>query len=246
MIKFNPNQIFVITGATSGIGAAVALAINSWGGVAICIGRNQSAFEELKRKAKEPNLLYFEQKDLTEDINTLPDFMKTLSRKYGKLSGVVCSAGITDTMPLRGVNLASMKHLFDIDYFVPIMMAKGFADKSVNVGAGASFVSVASIAGARPSKGQLAYGGAKEALVSSMIAIAKEYASSGIRFNTVSPSAIETPMTQNIPEIMDKFRAKYPMGFGRPSDVGNLIVFLLSDAARWITGQNYIVDCASC
>ena len=194
-------------------------------------------------KSKAPERLFFEQKDLTEDMNLLPEFMKDLSQKYGKLSGVVCSAGITDTMPLRAINLASMKQLFDIDYFVPIMMAKGFADKRVNAGSGSSFVSVAAFINL--SKGQLSYCGSKAALIASMVPIAKEYAPSGIRFNTVSPSAIETPMTQNIPEIMDRLREKYPMGFGQPEDVANLIVYLLSDAAKWITGQNYIVDCAS-
>ena len=196
-------------------------------------------------KSKAPERLFFEQKDLTEDMNLLPEFMKDLSRKYGKLSGVVCSAGIMDAMPLCGINLASMKSLFNIDYFVPIMMAKGFADKSVNVGEGSSFVSVASIAGVKPRKGQLTYGGAKGALISSMIAIAKEYVASGIRFNTISPTTIETPMTKNIPEIMDARREEYLMGFGQPEDVANMIVYLLSDEAKWITGQNYIVDCAS-
>lgn len=146
---------------------------------------------------------------------------------------------------MRALDVDAMKQLFEINYFAPIMMAKGFADKRVNVGAGSSFVSIASIAYDRPAKAIISYSGSKAALVASMVAIAKEFAPKGIRFNTVSPSDIDTPMTQQISEIMDKVRQFYPMGFGEPQDVANVVVFLLSDKAKWITGQNYVVDCAS-
>lgn len=245
MSLFAKEQIFVVTGATSGIGEAVALTLNKEGASVVAIGRRENAFEQIKQKAAFPENIFFEKKDLTEDLETLPDFVRSLKDKYGKLQGITCCAGMTEVRPLRALDVHSMKALFDINYYAPIMMAQGFADRRVNVGKGASFVVVSSIAYNRPAKAIITYSGTKAALVASMVAIAKEFAPAGIRFNTVSPSDIETPMTQNIPEIMDKVREYYPMDFGKPQDVANVIAFLLSDNARWITGQNYIVDCAS-
>ena len=183
--------------------------------------------------------------DVLMDSNAIVMQCTGLKDKYGKLQGIACCAGMTEVRPLRALDVNSMKALFDINYYAPIMMAQGFADRRVNVGKGASFVAVSSIAYNRPAKAIITYSGTKAALVASMVAIAKEFAPAGVRFNTVSPSDIETPMTQNIPEIMDKVREYYPMDFGKPQDVANVIAFLLSDNARWITGQNYIVDCAS-
>lgn len=246
MVQFNSNQVFVVTGATSGIGEAVAIDINARGGVVVGIGRNKEAFDALIKKSEAPERLFFEQKDLTEDMASLPEYMEQLSQKYDKLSGIVCSAGITETLPLRAVSFSETKKIFDINFFVPLMMAKGFVQKSVHAGKGSSFVSISSVAYQNAVKGLISYGGSKAALVASMQAIAKEYAAEEIRFNVVSPGDIDTPMTQNIPEIMDIIKYKYPLGLGKPQDVANVVSFLLSDEAQWITGQNYVVNYTNC
>ncbi len=245
MPEFNSEKIFVVTGASSGIGQAVAWKLNKEGAAVIGVDLNMDGLQISKQQSENPERFFCEQKDLSQDITVLPDFMSELKDKYGKLQGVACCAGITEMRPLRALDIDQMKRLFDINYYAPVFMAKGFVDKRVNNGRGSSFVSIASIACKSPAKAVITYSGAKAALAASMIAIAKEYAPKGIRFNTVSPSDIETPMTQNIPEIMDKVRDFYPMGFGKPEDVANVVSFLLSDRAKWITGQNYIIDCAS-
>lgn len=245
MPNFNNTDFFIVTGASSGIGEAVALTLNAKGATVVGIARNAAALDTVRNKAAFPEKFFCEQKDLAQDVAALPEFMNMLKDKYGKFKGVACCAGITETRPLRALDVDAMKQLFEINYFAPVMMAKGFADKRVNIGAGSSFVSISSCAYDRPAKAIISYSGSKAALVASMVAIAKEFAPKGIRFNTVSPSDIDTPMTQRIPEIMDKVRQFYPMGFGEPQDVANVVVFLLSDKAKWITGQNYVVDCAS-
>ena len=93
----------------------------------------------------------------------------------------------------------------------------------------------------------VAYCGAKAALINSSKVIAKEYALAGLRINTVSPSDIETPMTQTgeIKNFVEDRLSQYPFGIGKPEDVANMVIFLLSDKAKWITGQDYVIDCAS-
>lgn len=245
MALTHANKLFVVTGATSGIGAGCALELNSDGAKVVCIGRSQEGFAKTKEQATYPENLFFEAKDLAKDIEELPAYLKELAGKYGKFNGLVSCAGVTEVRPLRALDLEAMKKLFDINYFSPIFLAKGFADKRVNAGKGSSFVAIGSISFQHPAKAVITYSGSKAALVTSMYSIAKEYASMGLRYNCVSPADIDTPMTQNIPEIMDKVRQYYPLGFGKPEDVAAMVSFLLSDETKWITGQNYVLDCGS-
>ena len=175
----------------------------------------------------------------------MPEFVESLRDKYGAFSGTACCSGVTELAPLRALDEVNMKKLFDINYYVPLFLAKGFVKKGMNIGRGSSFVSIASIAYAYPAKGVITYSGSKAALVTSMKAIALEYAPKGIRFNVVSPSDVKTPMTDNISEIMAQVEHNYPLGFAEPNDVASMIVYLLSSDAKWITGQNYILDCCS-
>lgn len=244
MIAFHFEQRFIVTGASSGIGESVALLLNELGATVIGIGRNQERLEAMKAKAKQPKNVFLEQKDLTEDIEALPAYVKTLKEKYGKFSGMVYCAGISDVTPLKGLSLSAITKVFNIDYIAPIFMSKGIVDKRNNIGKGTSIVLISSSSGTIPVRGMVSYCGAKAALINSAKVIAKEYSAQGIRVNLVSPSDIATPMTQtgDIKDFVEIRKDLYPFGIGEPKDVANMSVFLLSDKAAWITGQNYILD----
>lgn len=243
MISFTSDQRFIVTGASSGIGEGVALLLNQLGATVIGIGRNVERLEGMKAKAKVPERMFVEVKELTEDIAGLPAYVKTLKDKYGKFQGLAYCAGITMNQPLQLKDYETSRKLFDIDYFAPMFMAKAFGDRRITVGAGASMLFVSSAAAVSSARAMSDYCGAKAALCASVKCIAKELAPHGVRANCILPSDIETPMTLADPDIL--FSKNYPMGIGRTSDVANLVAFVLSDEARWITGQNYIVDCAS-
>lgn len=244
MISFNKEQIFIVTGASSGLGEGTALLLNELGATVVGIARNAERLNAMKAKCKYPENMYLEIKDLTEDIDGLPAYMKELKNKYGKFQGLAYCAGIVEVKPLQLLTSHEMRKLFDINYFAPIMMAKGFADRRINNGAGASAVFISSLSSISCSRGMITYSGAKAALSSSIKAIAKECAPYKIRFNCVSPSDIKTPMVLNdAAEFMKDKEKIYPMGYGDVEDVANMIVFLLSDKAKWIASQNYIIDC---
>lgn len=248
MIKFNKEQIYIVTGASSGIGEATAILLNELGATVVGIGRNQERLEAMKAKCKYPENMFLEQKDLTEDIEGLPKYVKSLKEKYGKFSGMAYCAGVSALNPLRTVTYEYLTNIFDINYFAPIMMIKSIGDKRNNIGLGTSIVTISSIDAILNSKGQSVYGASKAALSASVKALSRELTQqNGVRINAVLPSMIKTSMTMNSQvqglEINQNINfEEYPFGWGEPNDVANMIVYLLSDKAKFISGQNYVID----
>ena len=180
---------------------------------------------------------------MTEDINNLPKYVKCLKDKYGKFSGMAYCAGVSELKPLQLIDYDEIKCMFDINYYAPIFMTKGVADRRNNIGKGCSIIINSSIAAKCSDKGHIGYAGSKAALAASIKSISRELASSLVRVNCVSPSNIKTPMTANGGEnYEDSQRHLYPFGFGEPMDVSNLILYLLSDKSKFISGQNYVID----
>ena len=243
MISFSADQRFIVTGASSGIGEGVALLLNELGATVIAVARNVEKLSAMKAKAKYPENIFIEPKDLAEDIENLPGYVKSLKDKYGKFQGLAYCAGISRIRPLRIVEKKTIQGMFDINYFAPVFMAKGFADKRNNNGKGSAIVVLASAGGVRVDPGMTEYAGSKGALIASMQSIARELAPSYIRVNCISPTLIQTQMADEISRAYAEGR--YPMGLGEVSDVANMVIYLLAEQSHWITAQNYIVDCGA-
>jgi len=245
MTLFSKEDIIIVTGASSGIGENVAIQLNNEGATVIAIARCEERLKKMKSKCKNPENIFIEIKDLTENIEGLPKYIRELKDKYGKFRGLAYCAGAVEVKPLQILDLVNMKKIFDINYFAPVFMAKGFADRRNNIGNGASAVFISSASTWLCSRGMTTYSGSKAALASSIKSISRETASSGVRFNCVSPTDIKTPMTQSehILNTLQDRETRYPLGLGEVDDVANFIIFLLSDKAKWITTQNYLVDC---
>lgn len=240
---FSSKQRFIITGASSGIGKEIALFLNRLGATVIGIGRDTGRLNEMKSNAFRPENVFVEQKDLTANIEDLSSYVKKLKEKYGKFSGMVYCAGVVPIQPLAITDLDTVQDALNINYLVPVFLAKGLADKRNNVGAGTSMVFLSSAAAYISDKGHLAYAGSKAALCAAVKSMAKEYAKNKIRMNCILPSNIRTSKSPQ--EYIDSQIQQYPMGFGEPIDVAELAAFLLSKEASWITGQNYVLDCCS-
>lgn len=244
MNNFNCQDFFLVAGASSGIGRAVTLALSAAGASVIAVARNQNKLEETKKLCPAPERVFIEAKDLSQDIDSLPAYISDLKAQYGKLRGLVSSIGIGCVNPIRSSNLAQSRLVLDVNYLAPLFLVKGFADRRNNAGKGSSAVVLASREGVYPDVGMTLYAGAKGALIASMKAVAREIAPTGVRINCVSPGLVETVMADDL--ARQYADGKYPLGLGKPNDVANLVVFLLSDEARWITGQNYILDGGCC
>ena len=241
MLSFSAEQRFIVTGASSGIGEGVALLLNDLGATVIGIGRDQHRLEDMRARSKYPDHVFLERKNLVEDIPGLPGDVRALKEKYGKFQGLAYCAGLGGLMPLRAVDYENMQAMFAVNYFAPVFMAKGFADKRNNNGSGSAMVFIASRGGVRTDPGMTSYAGSKGALIATMQSIAKELAPTGLRVNCVSPALIQTAMADETSRQYAE--GKYPMGLGKVSDVANMIIYLLAEQSHWISGQNYVIDC---
>ncbi|MFT4302894.1 MAG: SDR family oxidoreductase [Desulfovibrio sp.] len=247
MTPLTPESRILVTGASSGIGKAVALLCNQMGATVIANGRDQARLQELKISCEHPELLHIEPRDLLEDMDSLPQWVTDLRKKYGKLCGLVCCAGFAAVIPLRAYDRNAAADIYDIHVHAPLLLTKGFADKRNNMGQGSSIVFLSSAAALAKEAGLAAYGGAKAAVQAATISLSRELAPQGLRINAVAPAMVRTPMSEKYfamlsPESREQALAAYPLGIGTPEDVAQTITFLLGDASKWVTGQTIVMD----
>jgi NAD(P)-dependent dehydrogenase (short-subunit alcohol dehydrogenase family) len=246
MIKFNGENILV-TGASDGIGKAICLLLNSLGANVIGIARNQSKLEQMKEEVLFKEKFHYELQDLSINIDEIPKVISQVSKKYGKLLGLVHAAGSIEILPLKAITEDKLNKIHNLNFKAAVMLCKGFSDKRNNVGEKSSIVLLSSIASLLGYKGLLSYSTSKGAVNSLVKSLSMELSQNNIRVNAVSPGHINTELfNQNkelySKEFLEELETKYPFGLGEPNDVANLVTFLLSDVSKWITGQNIVID----
>lgn len=245
--KFSEKDVILVTGASSGIGQSVSIQLVSDGATVVGIGRNSENLKLTKESCVFPDKFIALQLDLVNEIDNLKTILKDLVKLHGKFSGLVLSAGIQDVIPLRAIDVESSKRLFDINFFVPLILIQAFADKRIAFSQ-SSIVCISSVASIRGDSALSAYASSKGALNSLVKSLAVELAPN-IRVNAVLPGVVKTKMIENQQktgiyddEKMDLLSSKHLLGLGKPSQVAKPVSFLLSEEASWITGQCICVD----
>ncbi len=239
------HKNIIVTGASSGIGRQCAITFSQLGANVILIARNKERLKDAFNKLEKGNHLIISQ-DITE-YNKLEEVANTAVDKVGKISGFVHSAGIEMTLPLRSMNPSYYEKIFAINIISGFELARIISKKKYLNEKGANFVFVSSVMGILGQAGKVGYCSSKGALISGVRAIALELVKKNIRANCILPGAVETEMSnkmfENLPEESKKsILGMHPLGLGKPEDIANACAFLLSDAARWITGTNLIID----
>ncbi len=242
MRLFNKEQIYVVTGASSGIGQRIAISLCNEGASVIGIGRKEERLIQTKKMCDFPDNFFCEMRDLTKDIDSLSQYITDLKNKYGKFQGLVCSAGAIAVEPFMMLQYETLQDIFNINYFSPLFLIKGFLDKRNILKDNVAIVSIATIATQLHDKGMTVYTGSKSALIQSCKCIANEYSNKGIRINTISPADIITPMTERIENIRGSRSELYPLGQPTTNDVADLTLYLLSDKSKHITGCDFIIN----
>lgn len=244
-MMFTASQTILITGASSGIGRAIALECNALGATVLACGRDEVKLAGCRDAARAPERWISIHRDFLENMDEIPQWVRGISQQYGKLWGMVCAAGEGLMDSIQAYSLTEAQRHFDINFHAPMLLAKGFCDRRVSVKGGALLI-VSSASAVFPEKGHLIYGAAKAALVAAAKSISQEVAPRRVRVHCLSPGIVDTPMQEEAEKLMGPdYRTnqlrEYPLGFGRPEDVAQMATFLLSDKAAWITGQNFVL-----
>lgn len=245
---YNPftleGKTIVITGASSGIGRQCAIDCAKMGARIIIIGRNEERLNETSKLLEGVNHI-----SLVADIINFKEFDIILSEclsKIGPINGFIHAAGIEKTLLLRNLKPNDFIDIYTTNLISGINILKAISKKNNHTN-DCKAVFISSITASVARVGTLAYTASKGAIVSAVRELAIELAPKGINVNCISPGTVLTPMMENfLSTLSDEDRAKrlegFPIGVGKPKDISLACVFLLSDAARWITGQNIIID----
>ncbi len=233
------GKVAVVTGGASGIGLAVCRRFAAAGATVAIVDRDearvQAAARELGATAWQADV---------GDPDRLAEVIEAAARKLGGLSILVNNAGEGRLAPLEAYRPSDWDRLVAVNaraVFVAMRAAAPWMRRS----GGGVIVNNASASGDRPTRGELPYSAAKAAVVAMTKAAAQELAPE-IRVNAVSPGVIRTAMTEPLlrsPELLEPVLEATPLGrVGEPEDVADVIFFLCSDASRFVTGQNLVVD----
>ena len=243
-MNYNPfslqDKTILVTGASSGIGKAIAIECSKMGAKVFITGRNEQRLQETfnQLNGKQPNYIVA---DLTkkEDIDNLVE-------KVEELDGLVNCAGISGHSLFSFLKEEEVKNMFDINFFSQMNICKQLLTKK-KINKGASIVFLTSTSGILSSYiGGSIYSATKGALNGIIKGMAIELAPKKIRVNSVMPSMIETPIMNSGDVTEEQFEAdkqKYPLKrYGKPEEVAYAAVYLLSDASTWTTGTSLLLD----
>lgn len=249
MNSYNPfslkNKTIIVTGASSGIGRQCAIDCSKMGAHVILIGRDENRLNQTRKMMEGQDHLIISY-DLTDSVN-LKSMVADIVNKMGTINGVLHCAGISDTIPFKLTKRETLDKFFQNNVYSAIELTREVCSVKNVSKEGASIIFFSSIMGCVGESGKSLYGMTKGALIAATRSLACEYAKKRVRFNCISPGAILTPINANLPHMADPEKRqalaeKHLLGLGECSDISNACIYLLSDASKWVTGQNLIVD----
>ena len=241
---YNPftleNKTILVTGASSGIGKAIAIECAKMGAKVVVTGRNEARLQETH------SLLEGYQPDyIVADLSVNEDVVD-LGTKLSTLDGIVHCAGFTIPKPFNFLNREDVNSVMDVNFIAPIFLTQ-FLLKNKKINKKSSIVFISSISGVYVSyiAGSL-YSATKGAINGIVKGLALELAAKGIRVNSVNPGMVETNILESgviSNDQLNEDKKKYPLKrYGKPEEVAYAVIYLLSDASSWTTGSNLLID----
>jgi NAD(P)-dependent dehydrogenase (short-subunit alcohol dehydrogenase family) len=239
MEEFNPftlkGKTILVTGASSGIGRGIAIACSKMGASVVINGRNNQRLDET-----------LSQMSGTENVAQVADLCNSehltiFVKNLPQLDGIVHCAGIGQRILCKQLQESDLDEVMDVNFKAPVMLQTEIL-KQKKLNRGASVVFIASIAYDSPTIGNSMYCASKGAIISFANCLALELAPRLIRVNCILPAMIWTDLIFKggiTEEQLKEDEKRYPLKrYGKPEDVANLAIYLLSDASEWMTGSS--------
>jgi 3-oxoacyl-[acyl-carrier protein] reductase len=237
--KLFSDKVAIVTGGTRGIGRSIVLAICREGAdCAFTYTKDHALADSLVKEVQNIGRRALSVQLNVRDFENTKMLIERVKEDLGRLDILVNNAGITRDKSLMMMNKDDWSDVIDTDLTGVFNTTRAciitfLKQKSGNI------VNISSVSGIHPLPGQVNYAAAKAGVIGFTKSLAKEVAAYNIRVNAVAPGFIETDMTANLSEkYREKLNRMIPMGrFGIPDEVSRIVVFLLSDESRYITGQ---------
>lgn len=241
---YNPfsleNKTILVTGASSGIGKAAAIECSKMGAQVIITARNEerlsSTLNELEGKGHQMILC-----DLSNE-----DDIDNMVAELPEIHGLINNAGFTKILPVQFINAKDINGIFQVNTVAPMLLLQKLLKKK-KLKKGASVVFTSSMAGLGFSTvGNSMYAASRGAISAFIRCIALELAPKCIRVNAVCPAMVDTGILDSGTVSQEQLEAdikNYPLGrYGKPNDIAWAMIYLLSEASSWITGDNLVID----
>lgn len=242
------NKVAFVTGATSGIGHACAIAFAEAGAKVVCVGRKEDALKEVEQQIREIGSEALTiQADLVRDDEAERAVQQAI-KVFGSIDVLVNAAGHISSGTIENTSLTAWDDMMNVNVRASfVLMQKALAsliDRRGNI------VNISSVTGLRAFPGVLAYCVSKAALDQLTRCASLELAAKGVRVNAVNPGVVVTEihkrggMTEEAyAAFLEHSKSTHPLGrTGRPEEIAALVLFLASDDASWITGATYSID----
>ena len=238
-VKFDfRNKNFVLTGASGGLGAEIVCEISEAGGNVLVIARNEEKLRKLVEYGA--SIAPADVRNYEAVETAIENFVS----EHGKIHGACHIAGTLVMTPLKTYDEQEAKSLMDINFWSGIKLMQICTKKKYSEN-GSSYVMISSVCAYNGEAAQFALNASKISLQVAAKTFAKEIAKRRQRINTISPGLIMTDLTKNDFDekgISEDVIEKHLLGLGSPADISGMVCYLLSDRAKWITGQDFVVD----
>ena len=244
MGEYNPfsleNKTILVTGASSGIGKAIAIECSKMGATLIITARSEERLNETLTLMEGET-----HRKIIADLNSAEDISK-LVNELPQLDGIVQCAGMTIPKPFNFYSKENIHSIMAVNFEAPALITQALL-KAKKIRNKSSIVFISSISGVWVSyvAGSI-YSASKGAINGLVKGLAIELGSKGIRVNSVNPGMVETNILSDgvvSEEQLEEDRKKYPLKrYGKPEEVAYAVIYLLSDASSWTTGSNILID----
>lgn len=238
------NKAAIVTGGTRGIGRAIVLALCREGAdCAFTYTKNHSAAESLEREVKSAGRKALAIQLDVRDFEGAKTFIEGVKKEFGRIDILINNAGITRDKSLMMMSSEDWSDVIDTDLTGVFNTTRASIITFLKQKSG-TIVNISSVSGIHPLPGQANYAAAKAGIIGFTKSLAQEVAPYNIRVNTVAPGFVDTDMTSVFDaKYREKVMKSIPLGrFGAAHEVAQAVVFLTSEASRYITGQIIQID----